>query len=138
MRQSSATAEQSLKLARERYQSGLTDFTTVLLAEQNLLRAEANAAVARSDVSLGATAIYRALGRSFHLAELRSPSFFGFAAGLAFGLCPCKGLRCDSSCDSIRGCSSRTCPIGTHLRRFFCARATATMRANRRSGRWPI
>ena len=44
--------------------------STVLTAEQNLFQAESNWAVARANVSLGATAIYRALGGGW---QIRSP-----------------------------------------------------------------
>jgi hypothetical protein len=52
----------SLKIATVRYDSRMTDFTTVLVAEQNLFQVQSNLAVASGNVTLGATAVYRALG----------------------------------------------------------------------------
>ncbi len=47
----------------------MTDFTTVLTAEQNLFQVQSNLAVASANVSLGATAIYRALGGGWQIRE---------------------------------------------------------------------
>jgi hypothetical protein len=51
------------------YDSGMTDFTTVLTAEQNLFQVQSNLAMASANVSLGATAIYRALGGGWQIRE---------------------------------------------------------------------
>jgi NodT family efflux transporter outer membrane factor (OMF) lipoprotein len=62
-------ANGTLRVATEQYNSGGTDFTTVLVAEQNLFQVESALAVARANVSLGATAIYRALGGGWQIRE---------------------------------------------------------------------
>ena len=58
-----------LRIATLQYEKGATDFTTVLTAAQNLFQAQSNLAVARGNVSLGATAIYRALGGGWQIRE---------------------------------------------------------------------
>jgi len=63
--------------ATEQYEGGATDFTTVLTAEQNLLQAESNLAQASANVSLGLTAVYRALGGGW---QIREDSYFVTAA----------------------------------------------------------
>jgi NodT family efflux transporter outer membrane factor (OMF) lipoprotein len=77
LRQSAVAARGALKIALEQYESGATDFTTVLTAEQNLFQAESNLAVATGNVSLGAIAVYRALGGGW---EIREDSYFVTAA----------------------------------------------------------
>src|SRR5207244_502905 len=77
LRQSVAAALGALKIAIEQYESGATDFTTVLTAEQNLFQAESNLAVAAGNVPLGAIAIYRALGGGW---QIRQDSYFVTAA----------------------------------------------------------
>ncbi len=69
LRRSVVAAEGTLRVATEQYNSGGTDFTTVLVAEQNLFQVESGLAVARANVSLGATAIYRALGGGWQIRE---------------------------------------------------------------------
>jgi NodT family efflux transporter outer membrane factor (OMF) lipoprotein len=69
LRQSVEAALGALKIAMEQYESGATDFTTVLTAEQNLFQAESNLAVATGNVPLGAIAIYRALGGGWQIRE---------------------------------------------------------------------
>ena len=69
LRRSAAAATGMLRVATEQYQAGGTDFTTVLVAEQNLFQVQSNFAVARANVSLGATAIYRALGGGWQIRE---------------------------------------------------------------------
>jgi outer membrane protein TolC len=69
LRRSADAASGSLNVATVQYQSGMTDFTTVLTAEQNLFQVQSNLAVARANVSLGATAIYRALGGGWQIRE---------------------------------------------------------------------
>jgi NodT family efflux transporter outer membrane factor (OMF) lipoprotein len=69
LRRSTVAAAGALKVATTQYDSGATDFTTVLVAEQNLLQVESSLAVARANVSLGATAIYRALGGGWQIRE---------------------------------------------------------------------
>lgn len=66
-----------MKVGTEQYETGATDFTTVLTAEQNLFQAESNWAVARANVSLGATAIHWPLGEGW---QIRDDSNFVTAA----------------------------------------------------------
>lgn len=77
LRRSVEAARGALKIALEQYEAGATDFTTVLTAEQNLFQAESNLAVATGNVSLGAIAIYRALGGGW---QIREDSYFVTAA----------------------------------------------------------
>jgi outer membrane protein TolC len=72
-RKSVDAAKGALKIATLEYQQGTRDFTAVLLAEQNLLQAENNLAVATGEVSLGLTAIFRALGGGW---QIRNDSYF--------------------------------------------------------------
>ena len=69
LRRSVVAATGTLKVATEQYDAGAVDFTTVLVAEQNLLQYESDLAVARANVSLDATAIYRALGGGWQIRE---------------------------------------------------------------------
>jgi NodT family efflux transporter outer membrane factor (OMF) lipoprotein len=69
LRRSVVAANGTLRVARDQYSSGGTDFTTVLVAEENLFQYESALAVARANVSLGATAIYRALGGGWQIRE---------------------------------------------------------------------
>ena len=69
LRRSVVAANGALKVATEQYDAGATSFTTVLLAEQNLLQYESNLATARANVSFGATSIYRALGGGWQIRE---------------------------------------------------------------------
>jgi NodT family efflux transporter outer membrane factor (OMF) lipoprotein len=69
LRRSADAALGSLNVATTQYDSGMTDFTTVLTAEQNLFQVQSNLAVASANVSLGATAIYRALGGGWQIRE---------------------------------------------------------------------
>jgi NodT family efflux transporter outer membrane factor (OMF) lipoprotein len=77
LRRSVDAARGAFKIALEQYESGATDFTTVLTAEQNLFQAESNLAVATGNVSLGAIAVYRALGGGW---QIREDSYFVTAA----------------------------------------------------------
>jgi NodT family efflux transporter outer membrane factor (OMF) lipoprotein len=69
LRRSVQAARGALDVATEQYEQGATDFTTVLVAEQNLFQAESNLAVASGNVALGLTAIYRALGGGWQIRE---------------------------------------------------------------------
>ena len=69
LRRSVVAANGTLKVATEQYDAGATDFTTVLVAEQNLFQYESDFATARANVSLGATSIYRALGGGWQIRE---------------------------------------------------------------------
>ena len=77
LRKSVDAAKGALKIATLEYQQGTRDFTAVLLAEQNLLQAENNSAVATGEVSLGLTAIFRALGGGW---QIRNDSYFVWPA----------------------------------------------------------
>jgi hypothetical protein len=77
LRRSEIAASGALRVATEQYNSGATDFTTVLVAEQNLFQVQSNLAMARGNVSLGATAIYLALGGGW---QIREDSHFVTAA----------------------------------------------------------
>jgi NodT family efflux transporter outer membrane factor (OMF) lipoprotein len=67
LRRSADAANGALRLAALQYEKGATNFTTVLTAEQNLFQAQSNLATARGNISLGATAIYRALGGGWQI-----------------------------------------------------------------------
>ena len=69
LRRSAVAANGTLRVAKVQYDAGGTDFTTVLVAEQNLFQVESNLAVARANISLGATAIYRALGGGWQIRQ---------------------------------------------------------------------
>lgn len=69
LRGSAEAAKGALRVATQQYNQGATDFTTVLVAEQNLLQAESNLAVAMGNVPLGLTAVYRALGGGWQIRE---------------------------------------------------------------------
>jgi len=67
--QSVEAAQGALRIALLQYKEGTMDFTTVLLAEQNLYSAENSLALAQGSVPLGAIAIYRAMGGGWQLRE---------------------------------------------------------------------
>lgn len=67
LRLSSAAAARSQELAVLQYREGITDFTTVLTAEQNLLQQEDSLAVSRGDIPLGLIRTYRALGGGWEI-----------------------------------------------------------------------
>ena len=69
LRQSVVATNETLKVATVQYEAGQESYTTVLLALQNLFQYESALAVARSNVPLGATAIYRALGGGWQIRE---------------------------------------------------------------------
>jgi NodT family efflux transporter outer membrane factor (OMF) lipoprotein len=69
LRKSADAADGALRLATLRYEAGESDFTTVLTAAQNLFQAQSNLATARSNVLLGATQIYRALGGGWQIRD---------------------------------------------------------------------
>ncbi|MGD9764026.1 MAG: efflux transporter outer membrane subunit [Candidatus Binatia bacterium] len=66
---SADAARGALSIAMNEYKDGTADFTTVLNAEQNLLEAEDNLAVARGNVPLGLIAVYRALGGGWQIRD---------------------------------------------------------------------
>ncbi|MBK8176827.1 MAG: efflux transporter outer membrane subunit [Rhodospirillales bacterium] len=77
LQESSAAARRSLDLAVLQYREGITDFTTVLTAEQNLLTQEDSLAVSRGDIPSSLVRTYRALGGGWEIrgdGELISPA----------------------------------------------------------------
>jgi NodT family efflux transporter outer membrane factor (OMF) lipoprotein len=67
--QSTAAAQRSVDLAMLQYREGITDFTTVLTAEQDLLTQQNNLATTLGDISRNLVAVYRALGGGWQLRE---------------------------------------------------------------------
>ena len=59
----------SLDLAVLQYREGITDFTTVLTAQQSLLSAEDSLANAMGNISLNLVGVYRALGGGWEIRE---------------------------------------------------------------------
>jgi NodT family efflux transporter outer membrane factor (OMF) lipoprotein len=64
---SAAAAKRSLDLAFIQYSQGSTDFTTVLVAQQALLNAQDNLAVAMGTIAGNLAGIYRALGGGWEI-----------------------------------------------------------------------
>jgi outer membrane protein TolC len=77
LRRSVLAARNALKAASAQYEQGATNFTTVLVTEQNLFQAESDLAVASGNVALGLVALYRALGGGW---QIRVDSNFVTAA----------------------------------------------------------
>jgi outer membrane protein TolC len=77
LRGSVQAARNALKAATEQYDQGATNFTTVLVAEQNVFQAESSLAIATGNLALGLVAIYRALGGGW---QIREDSYFVTAA----------------------------------------------------------
>lgn len=69
LRRSVAAANGALHIAMLEYQQGTRDFTTVLTAEQNLLQAENNLAVATGTIPTGLVAVFRALGGGWQIRD---------------------------------------------------------------------
>jgi NodT family efflux transporter outer membrane factor (OMF) lipoprotein len=67
--QSVKAAQGALQIALIQYKEGTMDFTTVLLAEQNLYTAENSLALAQGMVPLGVVATYRAMGGGWQIHE---------------------------------------------------------------------
>ena len=66
---STAAAQRSVELAIIQYREGITDFTTVLTAEQTLLTQQDNLAVTLGDISSQLVGVYRALGGGWQIRE---------------------------------------------------------------------
>jgi NodT family efflux transporter outer membrane factor (OMF) lipoprotein len=66
---SAAAAKRSQDLAVLQYREGITDFTTVLTAEQNLLQQQDALAVSRGDIPTNLIRTYRALGGGWEIRE---------------------------------------------------------------------
>jgi len=77
LRGSVQAARNALNAAADQYQQGATNFTTVLVSEQNLFQAESSLGVASGNVALGLVALYRALGGGW---QIRVDSNFVTAA----------------------------------------------------------
>ncbi|MGO9454963.1 MAG: efflux transporter outer membrane subunit [Candidatus Binataceae bacterium] len=69
LKESVEAAKGALTIAMIQYKEGILDFTTVLTAEQNLLQAENNLAIASGNVPLGLIAAYRAMGGGWQIRE---------------------------------------------------------------------
>lgn len=65
--QSARAAKNSLDLATLQYQRGVTDFTTVLVAQQALLTAQDNLAAALGSIAGNLVGVYRALGGGWQI-----------------------------------------------------------------------
>jgi NodT family efflux transporter outer membrane factor (OMF) lipoprotein len=64
-------ARRSAELAAIQYREGQTDFTTVLVAQQNLLSVQDNLAAAQGSIALNLVSLYRALGGGWEVREGR-------------------------------------------------------------------
>jgi NodT family efflux transporter outer membrane factor (OMF) lipoprotein len=73
LRRSVRAARAAQRAARDQYEAGATNFTTVLVAEQNVFQAENGLALASGNVALGLVAIYRAIGGGW---QIRKDSIF--------------------------------------------------------------
>jgi NodT family efflux transporter outer membrane factor (OMF) lipoprotein len=69
LEEGAAAAANSLKLAVVQYREGITDFTTVLTAQQSLLSAQDSLATARGNISGSLVGVYRALGGGWEIRE---------------------------------------------------------------------
>ena len=67
--QSVAASQKSLDLAVIQYREGITDFTTVLTAQQALLRTQESLAAAQGAIVTGLIGVYRALGGGWEIRE---------------------------------------------------------------------
>jgi len=66
---STEAAQRSLDLAVIQYRQGITDFTTVLTAQQQLLKQQDDLAVTLGEISANLVAVYRALGGGWQIRE---------------------------------------------------------------------
>ena len=71
LKESAASAQSSLDLAILQYREGITDFTTVLTAQQALLSTEDNLAGALGNISRYLVGVYRSLGGGWQIREGR-------------------------------------------------------------------
>jgi NodT family efflux transporter outer membrane factor (OMF) lipoprotein len=67
--ESTAAAQRSLDLATLQYREGITDFTTVLTAQQALLSEQDSLAITLGDISSNLVGVYRALGGGWQIRE---------------------------------------------------------------------
>jgi outer membrane protein TolC len=73
LRRSAQAARNALNAATDQYEQGATNFTTVLVAEQNLFQAESSLAVASGNTALGLVALYRSLGGGWQIRDEYTP-----------------------------------------------------------------
>lgn len=71
LEESTKAASRSLELAMVQYREGMTDFTTVLTAQQALLEQQNNWVTTLGDIGLNLVSLYRALGGGWQLREGR-------------------------------------------------------------------
>jgi NodT family efflux transporter outer membrane factor (OMF) lipoprotein len=64
-----AAAKRSVELAMLQYREGITDFTTVLTAEQNLLAQQDSLATTLGEISGNLVGVYRAMGGGWQIRE---------------------------------------------------------------------
>ena len=69
LHRSVVAANGALHIATLEYQQGTRDFTTVLLAEQNLYQAQNNLAMATGNISTGLVSVFRALGGGWQIRD---------------------------------------------------------------------
>jgi NodT family efflux transporter outer membrane factor (OMF) lipoprotein len=69
LEEGATAAAHSLKLAVVQYREGITDFTTVLTAQQSLLSAQDSLATARGNISGSLVGVYRALGGGWEIRQ---------------------------------------------------------------------
>ncbi len=69
LKESVVAAQSSLNLAVIQYREGITDFTTVLTAQQALLSAEDSLASAMGNISMYLVGLYRSLGGGWQIRE---------------------------------------------------------------------
>ena len=67
--ESAAAAQRSVDLAVIQYREGITDFTTVLTAQQSLLVQQDNLAATVGNIALNLVGVYRALGGGWEIRE---------------------------------------------------------------------
>ncbi len=69
--ESTEAAQRSLNLAMVQYREGITDFTTVLTAQQQLLKQQDDLAVTLGEISGNLVGVYRALGGGWQIREIQ-------------------------------------------------------------------
>jgi NodT family efflux transporter outer membrane factor (OMF) lipoprotein len=71
LQKSVAAAEGAMQIALLQYKEGTVDFTAVLTAEENLLKAQNSLAVAQGNIPLGLIKAYRAMGGGWEMRRQR-------------------------------------------------------------------
>lgn len=64
LRRAGGSADQAVSVAHDRYRSGLTDFTTVLQAEQQRFAVQLDVAASESAIAQDIIALHKALGEN--------------------------------------------------------------------------